>query len=175
MCGLVLQGPWMSECRAWLSLQIPVMEVKDKDAQLCWNANSYQWGDKKLQMNNKKWNTCSLSNEILIVEVLINEIWRGRDGQDGAGDGVGASAGWGTCTGAMWKHKASSDHGCLGVHYHPCYSLPFNLFFPVFSLSFCFIGSCWAFVREGKCTWEERGGGYGTAVVRDGANGPEIW
>lgn len=131
MCGLVLQGPWMSECRAWLSLQIPVMEVKDKDAQLCWNPNSHQWRDKKLQMNNKKLNAVSAMRS-WVWRVLIDEIWRGRDGENGAGDGVGASAGWGTYTGAMWKHKASSKCGCLGVHYQPCYSLPFNLFFSHF-------------------------------------------
>lgn len=44
----------------------------------------------------------------------------------------------------------------------------------IFLLSFCFIGSCWASIREGKCVWEERGGGYGNAAVQDRANGPEI-
>lgn len=89
------------------------------------------------ETKNYKW---IIKNETLAVSamrswvwrVLIDEIWRGRDGENGAGDGVGASAGWGTYTGAMWKHKASSKCGCLGVHYQPCYSLPFNLFFSHF-------------------------------------------
>lgn len=68
-------------------------------------------------------------------------------------------------------HEASGIQRCAHLFGFYCYHfLLFNLRFFQFIY---FIGYCWAFLRE--CTWEEQGGGYGMAVVRDRTNGPQIW